>query len=120
MAGSLQTTPSGTGRGGVPTQGNRLMAALVTTADGDLALTPTVSQTPRNDSNVRVEANGVNMQVANGDAERTISECYFSGDGGTTARTISAIQSGDELYWNGSVAGYQLGSTDRVAFLYDI
>jgi hypothetical protein len=94
------------------------MAAQATTADGDLAVTTAIAATPRSDSNVKVEINGVNVEI--GDGVKVGVESYFSGDGGTTARTISAIQAGDQLYWNGSVAGYELVSADRVTFRYDV
>lgn len=93
------------------------MAAQVTTSDGDLAVTTAVAVTPRSDSNVKVEINGVNASV--GDGSKLGVDCYFSGDGGSTARTISAIQAGDQLYWNGSIAGYQLAAADRITFRYD-
>lgn len=115
--GSVSTTANVGRRGGVPTQNNRLMAALATTSDGDLAVTTAVTLTPRSDSNVKVEVNGANIQV--GDGTKVGVEAYFSNDGGVTAVTISAIALGDQLYWNGSVAGYQLESADRISFRYD-
>jgi hypothetical protein len=116
--GQVSTNATSFERGGVPTQGNRLMAAQATTVDGDLAVTTAIAATPRSDSNVKVEVNGVNASV--GDGVKVGVECYFSGDGGVTPRTISNIQAGDQLYWNGSVAGYQLVSADRITFRYDV
>lgn len=115
--GGVATSSTSFERGGIPTQNNRLMAAQATASDGDLAVTTTVTVTPRSDCNVKVEVNGVNVSV--GDGVKTGVECYFSGDGGTTARTISDIEAGDRLYWNGSVAGYELVSSDRISFRYD-
>lgn len=116
--GGVSTAATSFERGGVPTQNNRLMSAQATTSDGDLAVTTPIAATPRSDCNVKVEVNGVNASV--GDGTKLGVECYFSGDGGTTARTISDIQSGDQLYWNGSVAGYQLSGSDRITFRYDL
>jgi len=96
------------------------MAAQATTADGDLAVSTTVAVTPRSDSLVYVDVNGVAVNVADGDANKAVSEAFFSGDGGTTGRFIKDVTAGDELYWNGSIAGYELAGTDRVTFLYDV
>ena len=43
---------------------------------------------------------------------------YFSADGGTNAKTIANITAGDSLYWNGSVAGYQLEASDDLDITY--
>jgi hypothetical protein len=64
-----------------------------------------------------VRVNGLDVSV--GDAAKT-SACYVSGDGGTTARAMRAIVAGDLLYWVGSVAGFQLATTDVVDFLYPV
>ena len=45
-------------------------------------------------------------------------DCYFSNDGGTTARLVVDIEAGDILYWNGSIAGYQLDATDDIDISY--
>jgi len=118
--GSVDThaNTGGIRRGGVPIIGNRFMAVLATTADGDLAVTTAVAQTPRGDSNVQVEINGAAAQV--GDGTKVAVDCYFSGDSGTTARAIKDVVAGDQLFWNGTVAGYELQSTDRASFLYDV
>ena len=54
-------------------------------------------------------------------ADANTSAAYFSGDGGATARvpgTTGAIAPGDVLFWNGIAAGYQLGTTDSVMFIF--
>ena len=43
---------------------------------------------------------------------------YFSADGGTTAKTIANITAGDSLYWNGSIAGYELETSDDLDIAY--
>jgi hypothetical protein len=91
--------------------------ALITTIDGDKATNFTLISNPNNASYVMVSVNGKEVTV--GDAEKT-KACYFSGDGGTTARSFSSshpngkVQTGDELYWNGSIAGYQLDINDKI------
>lgn len=75
----------------------------------------TISATPAGDSLVMVLVNGLKVEL--GDGVKT-ADCYFSGDGGSTARSIAAITSGDELYWNG-VSAYILETTDVVDFIYN-
>jgi len=105
----------------VPATSNKNMAASTTTDDGDLATASSIAATPASDGYVSVRVNGVDVGLADGDGQRATSMSYFSGDGGTTARNISDIVSGDLLYWNGSVAGYQLSaSSDVLDFDYDV
>jgi hypothetical protein len=104
-------------------RGNKNMAASDTAADGNQACATAVAVTPASSSTaggyVGVRVNGVNYLV--GDGTKVAVDCYFSGDGGTTARTMKAIVAGDLLYWNGSIAGFQLAAaTDKVDFLYDV
>lgn len=98
-----------------PTTSNKAMAASTTTADGQSACSTTLANSPAQHSYVRVFVNGTAETL--GDGAKT-SSCYFSADGGTTARAYSAIAAGDTLYWVGSVAGYQLATTDIIAFDY--
>jgi hypothetical protein len=99
------------------------MAASVTVADHDLACATAIAVTPvhapsANGNYVLVRVNGIGYTVGN--ATRTAVDCYFSGDGGATARAFSAIVATDLLYWNGSIAGFQLAVTDKVDFIYNI
>ena len=64
---------------------------------------------------VQVFVNGVMLQLK---GDKT-GDCYFSGDGGTTARAFASIASTDTLHWNGSVAGYQLEATDEITLVYE-
>ena len=67
---------------------------------------------------VTVFVNGVETDVSYGST--VSSSCYFSGDGGITAKNLNSIISGDSLYWNGSVAGFQLTTDlpDRISLNY--
>jgi hypothetical protein len=84
--------------------------ALVTTTDGDLATNDEVSTLPVR----RVTLNDLPVALSNGDKSK---DCYFSGDSGVTARAIVDIDVGDQLYWMGSQAGYELLDTDVIAFV---
>ena len=55
------------------------------------------------------------VNLSNGDKTQA---CYFSADGGNTAKPIADIEAGDLLYWNGSIAGYQLDETDDIDISY--
>lgn len=77
----------------------------------------TIAADPALDGYVGVSVNGAFYSVGDG---VKIRDCYFSADGGTTARAISAIAAGDTLYWNGLVAGFDLATSDRVSFHYEV
>ncbi|MCK9575371.1 MAG: hypothetical protein WC979_00845 [Candidatus Pacearchaeota archaeon] len=98
------------------TASDKKMDCLVTTADGSLATTLGISTTPVNNSYVKVEINGVGIDV--GDNTKLNCSCYFSGDSGVTPRAIIDIQVGDKVYWNGSIAGYQLATDDEISLYY--
>jgi collagen triple helix repeat protein len=97
----------------VPTFANKDMAASATAADFALACATVITFTPK--GYVQVFINGARQSL--GDGVRTKS-CYFSSDGGATAKAYSAISAGDSLYWVGTVALFELATTDRVDFDY--
>lgn len=99
---------------GVNTKADLNQSPLVTSADGD-STGITITYTPFSDSPVSVEANGIEANVGDGAKDEA---CYFSVDGGTTARAISDIEAGDTLYWNGSIAGYELETDDDIDISY--
>lgn len=97
-----------------PSSSNKGMTASVTAADFAVACATAVAGVPN--GYVGVNVNGVGQVVGNG--VRTTA-CYFSGDGGTTARAYGAVVSGDLLYWVGSVALFELAATDVIDFIYN-
>jgi len=105
-------------RAAVPYIGDKNRAPSDTSGDAQTTgLTITV--TPSGDSYVSVLVNGIQAWLAADDTERTTASCYFSGDAGATAKTISAITAGDTLYWNGVQAGFNLKNTkDTLDFNY--
>jgi hypothetical protein len=92
---------------------NLNMPALSTTTDGDLACIYEIYDVP--ESFVRVFLNGLEL---NAGGKTSPYDCYFSGDSGTTARDSGQEQQGDKLYWNTSVAGYNLDIDDILDFNY--
>ena len=99
---------------GVNAKADLNQSPLVTSADGD-STGITITYTPFSNSPVSVEVNGIEANVGDGAKDEA---CYFSVDGGTTARAISDIEAGDTLYWNGSIAGYELETDDDIDISY--
>jgi phage-related tail fiber protein len=114
---ALTFSVSGSTYYATPTKANKSMVATATSSDFSLACATTIAATPAQGSYVRILINGVPVSV--GDGLKT-SDAYFSADGGTTARTIISIQAGDSIYWVGSVAGYQLSTSDRIDLDYAV
>lgn len=77
----------------------------------------TIDYTPFSDSAVDVLVNGLGLSEADGD--RNAAAVYFSNDGGATAKTIANIEAGDELYWNGDIAGFELTVDDLIDIMYE-
>ena len=107
------TLSSGTG---ISTSEDLNKTPLNTKSDGD-STGITIQFIPYPGSNVQVLVNGIDTTIGDGAKNRP---CYFSSDEGLTARNIVDISKGDILYWNGSVAGYQLDSTDEIDLIYDV
>ncbi len=97
------------GLGGVITADDIELVPAVTSGDGSTtALTITNSPIGA----VKIEINGLHAALAND----KLSDCYFSDDGGATAKIPAA---GDTLFWNGIIAGYELSGTDKLDFIYE-
>lgn len=94
---------------------NLNMAANVTTTDGDLACITAILDTPKSTSFVKVFINGIEVNVG---GNYYPFDCYFSSDGGTSIRTLGDERLGDKLYWNNSIAGYDLDVIDLIDFHY--
>ena len=74
-----------------------------------------LTNTPFNGGAVIVLVNGWKARLGDGVLTR---DCYFSADGGTSAKAFSALVATDVLYWNGVIAGFDLEASDRVDLLY--
>lgn len=95
---------------------DKKLAALDTSGDNQLATNSTISFTPSNDSYVKIEVNGIDAIV--GDGTNVDCDCYFSGDGGISIRQIENIRQGDQIFWMGINAGYDLSSDDEISLFY--
>lgn len=104
----------GTGGGqlGTPRESDRDQTPATTSGD-ESDTTINIVDNPTGFIDVKV--NGVSKRIGNGSKTK---DCYFSSDGGTTAKIFANILAGDTLYWNGVIAGYDLASTDSVTILY--
>jgi hypothetical protein len=99
---------------------NLNMSCIKTIIDGDPALNTGITSNsivdkPISTSYVRVYVNGVEVNVG---GKISPYECYFSNDNGITARTLGTERQGDFLFWNGSIARYQLDENDQIDFIY--
>jgi hypothetical protein len=75
-----------------------------------------ISNTPANYSTVKVFVNGQALLL--GTSINNV-DCYFSSDGGNTAKSYDSIQENDTLYFNGQFVGWNLSTTDRVILIYE-
>lgn len=76
----------------------------------------TLTYTPFQDSTVQVFLNGIALDESYNDRNGDV---YFSRDGGATAVPSGDLDAGDTLYWNGTLAGYELAGTDQFEVVYD-
>jgi len=93
---------------------NRDMQASITTTNGDLACGTALAATIS--TWVLVLVNGISYSVGDGSK---LKNCYFSNDGGNTPRFTGDLVIGDLLYWNGSIAEFELSNSDVIDFIYD-
>jgi hypothetical protein len=78
----------------------------------------TIGNNPSPTSYIEVNVNGVIIDVGNGLKMQW--PCYFSRDGGIIPLMYSEIQTGDQLYWNSNIAGFDLETTDTIDLNYQI
>lgn len=76
----------------------------------------TLGELPADHSHVEVFINGVKWNLAGDRAH----DCYFSADGGATAKALNALVIGDTLYWNALIAGFSLLGTEQVDMVYAV
>lgn len=107
-------TGGGSSETGVNTGIDLNKVPSTTSSDGDTT-GATITYTPFSDSVVTIKINGMEINLSDGNK---LDAAYFSNDSGSTARLIKDVEAGDTLYWNGSIAGYQLDGTDDLDIAY--
>jgi hypothetical protein len=70
-------------------------------------------------SRVFVEVNGLRVPEV-GDGTTADAACFFSRDGGVSPLPLTSVAQGDVLYWQGSVAGFELTPSDTIEFVYEV
>ena len=105
---------TGVAETGVNVRTDYNQTASVTSSDED-STGATITYTPFSDSAVIVKVNGLQVNLGDGAKDEA---CYFSADGGTTARAAADIAAGDTLYWMGSIAAYELEADDEIDIVY--
>jgi len=88
--------------------GNKNMACIVTTNNGDKATNTTIATANALGANIAITLNGLDLYVT----ETNSGECYIGQGDTSTARAFSAVVPGDTVRWNQSVAGFNLETTD--------
>ena len=73
-----------------------------------------ITYTPFADSDVTIKVNGVEVNLGG----NKLNDCYFSADGGVTAKAIANIEAGDQLIWNGTIADFELDGADDIDISY--
>jgi hypothetical protein len=90
------------------------ITASVTTADGQTS-GASFTKAPLGYPQIMVgDAAGL-VQVPIGNGVKTKS-CYASRDGGATALSLNSLKAGDTVYWNGSIAGYELSTSMLISY----
>jgi hypothetical protein len=73
----------------------------------------TLSYTPNSYSRIEVYVNGQKQRL--GDGSSSSVDCYFDLSG----KSLTDLVAGDELYWNGSYAQYDLSASDSIEIVYE-
>lgn len=101
---------------------DKFMTSLATSLDGDLASNDAITNTPVDGCYVAVFVNGIEYEVGDGVFTKA---CYFASaglphvaKGFSTDHVNGQIEAGDFLYWNGSIAGFNLTAGSRISLMY--
>jgi hypothetical protein len=112
------TVPAGGGGSEFAAETDKALTPPATTGNA-FATGLILSTAPANAGYVGVSVNGLEATVAIDQSERLSRDCFFSTDGGITVSSMGpggTIAMGDQLFWNGLVAGYQLTTEYVVSF----
>jgi hypothetical protein len=75
-----------------------------------------LSQTPNDYSRIQVYVNGQLQRLGNGITTNV--DCYISSTP-SISENLANISSGQQLYWNGSFANFDLSTTDIIEIIYE-
>lgn len=123
-AGQGQIRPLKSGDAIVAEDGGGALPSGISPLDNDLSPANTSGDQSPTGITLSATPAGYAQVFINGKRETvsgstTGASCYFSADGGTTARLLGQAQAGDQLIWNALVAGYELlNSADLVSIDY--
>lgn len=101
--------------GSNPTLQDSYIPALATSSDNQAATVQGITGIPVGDVSMLV-----NQDIhipSNGDKTGNL---YWSIDGGATALAFGSIVQGALPYWNGSIAGFELETSDNITYIYDV
>ena len=76
-----------------------------------------ITYSPYYDSYVMVEVNGISVDLG---SDKLTSTVYFSGNNGISSVAIEEIRAGDQLIWNGNIAGFELELGDEINLIYEV
>jgi hypothetical protein len=108
-----------TGGGDVDEPTNKDMPCLFTFNDGDLACATGLTHDPRPDSAITITVNGVEIGPI-GFNSKVGAAVYFSNTNGLTASSREDLMVGTRVYWQGSIAGWQLETADVMSIFYTV
>jgi hypothetical protein len=86
--------------------------AVSTSGNDSIVTGVTLGGTPNIYSRIEVFVNGQKQRLGDG---VTTKDCYF----GSPAIALSSLTTGDQLYWNGITAGFELSASDKVEIVYE-
>jgi hypothetical protein len=102
---------------GILTFSDKNKRVLVNTNGASSPTGVQITYSPYYDSYVMVEVNGISVDLGNNTKNAT---CYFSGNNGVTPVAYEEIRSGDQLIWNGNIAGFELEEGDEINLIYEV
>ena len=109
------------------TEGATVETGVTVSADKDMNPLPsngdnsdtglTITNTPFMGSMVSIRINGLEANLGD-NVNYSTKDCYFKKPGEPVIRAYDEVEAGDEFYWNGATANFELDSTDDIDFIY--
>jgi hypothetical protein len=110
----LHWSKQGSSQNSIPTGVNFGTPNAVSVNNGDTGLT--LPSDPPANCRIDIFVNGELLETGDGTKSKNF---YLSGDNGSTARPFSATTTGDKLFFNAVVTGWNLETTDKVSIHYN-